>query len=131
MVTTNVLSARCGMCYAQVQECSVTLLGQIEAGRWGLNTFARYPFSALSISEPDLAGALITVGQERFPKEASARPASIQSVLVQCYGMLSVERSRMLWRECNNPLLPTYICEALCRSKVQTECHLLRTVSAL
>ena len=45
------------------------LLGQIEVKQWGLATFARYPFSALSVSEPELAGALIKVGQDRFPDQ--------------------------------------------------------------
>ena len=47
------------------------LLGQIGVGQWGWDTFVRYPFSALSISEPDLAGALIRVGQKRYPKQVS------------------------------------------------------------
>ena len=48
------------------------LLGQADIGRWGLDTFARYPFTALSISEPDLAGALIRLGQERHRQQVSA-----------------------------------------------------------
>ena len=62
--------------HAQVEECAVRLLGQVEVGRWGWDTSVKYPFSALGISEPELAEALIRVGQKRHPEQVSARDAS-------------------------------------------------------
>ncbi len=47
------------------------LLGQVAVGQWGRDTSVRYSFAALSISEPDLADALIRVGQERHPQQVS------------------------------------------------------------
>ena len=63
----------------QVEQCSVRLLGQIDVRKGGFDTMVRWPFKALSISEPDLAGALIRLGQTRHPQQAS-------HVLITCAG---------------------------------------------
>ena len=55
----------------QVEQCSVRLLGQIDVRRRGFDSMVRWPFKALSISEPDLAGALIRLGQTKYPQQAS------------------------------------------------------------
>ena len=67
------------MWIVQVEECSVRLLGQINVQQGGFDTMVRWPFKALSISEPDLANALIRLGQTRHPQQAS-------QVLITCAG---------------------------------------------
>ena len=61
----------------QVTDSSVRLLGQIAVAQSGRDTSVRYSFAALSISEPDLAGALIRVGQERYPQQVSSLLSSL------------------------------------------------------
>ena len=80
------MMTRLGVCIVQVEQCSVRLLGQIDVRQGGFDTMVRWPFKALSISEPDLAGALIRLGQARHPQQAS-------HALITCAGANNMQMS--------------------------------------